>query len=287
MARPPRLVPDRCARSWRTAPCYECHDACPVQGALELRPLPRFGAGCVTCGACAAACPPGALDWRPSWPAGEPPAVVACARADAGNVARVPCLSALGLDELANLVRVRGSVTVIPGKCEGCDLAASLGIWLRNRDRIRSVLVALGEPESRLSERDGPVAAGPVPDRGVNLGRRGFLFNLWTPPANASGSALKQLVDRHPGPRRQSAGDWFAPSLLQGCDGCGRCASACPTGALEKKGAGFVADPILCRPECRLCAEVCPRRCLEVGRSGRTPDPVTLVLPSLGEGAVA
>lgn len=287
MARPPRLEADRCARSWRTAPCYECYDGCPVEGAIQLRPLPRFDAPCVACGACAAACPTGALDWRPSWPAGEPPSVVACARADAGNVARVPCLSALGLDELANLVRVRGSVTVIPGKCEGCDLAGSLGTWKRNRDRLRAVLVALGEAESRLSERDGPVAAGPVPDRGVNLGRRGFLFNLWTPPANGGGSALRQLVDRHPGPRRQSAGDWFVPALLQGCDGCGRCASACPTGALEKKGAGFVADPILCRPECRLCAEVCPRRCLEVGPSDRIPDPVTLVLPSCGEGAVA
>lgn len=287
MARPPRLEPDLCARSWRTAPCYGCLDACPLQGALDLRPLPRFNAACVACGACAAACPTGALDWRATWPGGQPPSVVACARADAGNVARVPCLSALGLDELANLVRLRGSVTVIPGKCDGCELAASLGVWRRNRDRIRSLLVALGEPESRLSEQAGRVASDPVPGRSVDLGRRGFLFNLWTPSANGSGSALKQLVDRHPGPRRECAGEWFVPSLLQGCDGCGRCATACPTGALERKGAGFVADPILCRPECRLCAEVCPRRCLEVVTAGRTPNPVTLDLPDRGSGAAA
>lgn len=287
MVRPPRLEPDRCARSWRTAPCYECLDGCPVPGAIDLRPLPRFNASCVACGACAAACPTGALEWRLSWPAGQSPSVVACARADAGSTARVPCLSALGLDELANLVRERGSVTVVHGKCEGCDLAGSLGVWRRNRDRLRAVLVALGEPESRLSEQAGPVATGPNPGRGVDLGRRGFLFNLWTPATNGGGTALKQLVERHPGVRGESPGDWFVPSLLQGCDGCGRCATACPTGALERKGAGFAADPILCRPECRLCAEVCPRRCLEVTSAGRSPSPVTLDLPSRGEGAAA
>ncbi len=287
MARPPRLEADRCARSWRTAPCYECYDGCPVEGALDLRPLPRFNAPCVACGACAAACPTGALDWRPSWPGGQPPTVVACARADAGSTARVPCLSALGLEELANLVRVRGSVTVVRGTCEGCDLAGSLGVWRRNRDRLRAVLVALGEPESRLIERSGPVSAGPATDRGVNLGRRGFLFNLWTPPTNGSGTALKQLAERHPGARRDSPGEWFVPSLLQGCDGCGRCVTACPTGALERKGSAFVVDPLLCRPECRLCAEVCPRRCLEVTAAGRRPEPVTLDVPSPVAGAVA
>ena len=276
MARPPRLETDRCARSWRTAPCYECYDGCPVEGALDLRPLPRFNAACVACGACAAACPTGALDWRPSWPAGEPPSVVACDRARAGDGGRVPCVSALGLEELANLVRIHGTVTVVRGDCEGCPLSRSLGVWERNRDRLRATLVALGTEESRLIERTGSGSATASTGGRVDLGRRGFLFNLWTPRRGEGGSALKRLADRHPGPRHESSGEWAAPSLLPGCDGCDRCSDACPTGGIVRRGSEYIVDPLLCVPGCRLCAEVCPRRCLEVRPVGRTPDLLTL-----------
>lgn len=256
-----------------------------MEGALELRPLPRFTAACVTCGACAAACPTGALEWRPSWPVGEPPSVVSCDRARGGDGARVSCLSALGLGELANLVRVRGSVTVVRGECEGCPLAPSLGVWRRNRDRLRATLVALGEPESRLVERTGSPEERVVAGGRVDLGRRGFLFNLWGTRVAESGSALKRLADGHPGPRRESAGEWSAPSILPGCDGCGRCSDACPTGGIVRDGAGFVVDPLLCAPGCRLCAEVCPRRCLEVVPAGRTPSPTHSLPLESGVGA--
>ena len=49
------------------------------------------------------------------------------------------------------------------------------------------------------------------------------------------------------------------------CNGCGRCATVCPTWAIAEAGAAARIDQLSCMP-CRLCETACPTEAISYGK---------------------
>ncbi len=60
-----------------------------------------------------------------------------------------------------------------------------------------------------------------------------------------------------PGPAREVSSVIVARVDPEKCVGCGKCAEACPFGAIEIKDGKAVVSETLCRG-CRVCASACP-----------------------------
>ncbi len=97
-----------------------------------------------------------------------------------------------------------------------------------------------------------------------------------SPEVSAAASALTALAGAAAGDTTAAAFDHpYSPLGLvkidaDGCTGCGSCAQACPTGALDlTQGDETVTldyDPTLCTG-CAQCVSVCPEQVVQVSRS--------------------
>ncbi|MHB1122993.1 MAG: ATP-binding protein [Ramlibacter sp.] len=172
--------------------CTACATVCPLPGVV------RFGeqgveisAACNGCGACASACPNGALE-----PAeGErqltrrirrqvrPGAAfrIACSRSQGSAELVLPCLARLS--EAHVLEAVRGGaqcVEFLAPDCSGCELRKAAPQWQRTLQAARSLCRCAGLSEDRVQRRAVPYGQALETTQGsqVNAGRRALFRSI-------------------------------------------------------------------------------------------------------------
>lgn len=155
--------------------CISCATVCPVPGAVQFAgESAEITDACVGCGACASACPNGAIRLKESDPqlverirnevrSGEA-FCIACTRSQGKADLVVPCLSRL--TEALLLEPIRGGaarVELLDPGCSGCALKPAAPRWESTlflaralceaagfaADRVGRVAVPVGKPETR------------------------------------------------------------------------------------------------------------------------------------------
>lgn len=184
---PVRVESGLCSRFRSTkSKCTACAAVCPASGAV------RFGehgaeitAACVSCGACASACPNGAL--RPEESDQHivqrirrkvrPETVfrIGCARSEGRAELVLSCLGRL--TEALTLEAIRGGaqrVELLHPDCAGCELKRAEPQWLRTLTFARSLCECAGLEPDQATHRIVPLGkAQETPEHSeVNRGRR-------------------------------------------------------------------------------------------------------------------
>lgn len=235
---------------------------------------------------------------------GQRSVAVACDKAGGHEASGIPCLAALTWEDMAVLA-LSGArpASLLDNVCDRCDYIAH-GAHERIRAQVvaaNSFLSTLGVSGAEVlltSEADG--SGNAVADEAVS---RRDLFALWRrrgtsaladslpertwldapPPPGlprrlpASRQRLLSLLTRHGRPGDRESGDAIPlrPTLPLAsqrvgptCDGCGLCASLCPTEALRMETGGetgsLTVQPAAC-VDCGLCIRVCPQHAVERG----------------------
>lgn len=284
----PTVIADRCVHTKLTqASCQSCVDACPVNAwVMDDESLGIDTEACDDCGLCAAACPQGAIVSQRVMSAlegeGRSTALFACEMAGIdGNEGIIPCLHALGLQELLKIYRSgTRHLSVANGDCTSCvrskalrirDLVEQLNSVLAHRNLATISLKVLpsGQWKQRLKEtRREPV--GPV------LSRRNF-FRMAAESSITIGMDIAGLQEEKtfipPGkqlPRtRLSDIVPFVPRIDPAkCNGCDACARLCPQGAISMCTSDgnpqYSLDAESCTG-CAICLDVCNRKAVSVG----------------------
>lgn len=275
-----------------SGPCDVCRSACAL-GAVAIGPQGcRISDVCNSCGICAARCPTGALTLRELelpeiWRSRAPALSVECrcvAEEDRSlDAIEVPCLGALSLDALLDLVAAAGPKPVELVDRGWCRSCANGGHHLPPAEPVltsaRAWLGQAGWPDDRLP-RWRMAATAPAkrkPARGSALSRRGLFKRLIagspTPPSEKTRKRLGQLarlkaltgVDPLPAAAMPSI------RVSAACSHDAVCAGVCPTGALatyERHDAtGLELEPSRCL-SCRRCETACPQRALTFHPAG-------------------
>lgn len=259
------IAVDRCVhRKAAAASCHACADACP-RGAwiADENGVWLDEQSCNGCGLCAPACPQGVIahNHRAALRLheGRPVAFAACSQSGLANgrdgfgeiEGVLPCLNLLGLGDLVDLYNAGVRRLVITRQtCATCPTGSFTAVRLeRAVEELNVLLDGRGLPPLVLARRS------PVPWRAH--------LTFDTAPAVPQANRDLHAGRRLPGPaadRAAGTAPWpWVPSVDCGvCDGCGRCARVCPTGAIR-----LATDPpaFHIRAEdctgCHLCTDVC------------------------------
>lgn len=219
--------------------CTACAMVCPVPGAVRFSEQgAEISEACVGCGACASACPNGAL--RPS--EGDRQLVQRIRRkVKPGLAFRIGCTHAEGLAELVLpclgrltealiLEALRGgaqSVELLDPGCAGCGLNKAAPQWQRTLQFARSLCDCAGLAEARVTRRAVPYGKSlETPDPAqINKGRRALFRSItdrWkaadiAEAANADAAApFREVVRKHhENPKRSELLD-LLPGLQSG-----------------------------------------------------------------------
>ena len=274
--------------------CQACVLACRFNALSidEKGALAYSDSACVGCGACLPVCPSQAIKLAEF---GEHALVGALQKNDAiavgclhgknpGSVA-VPCLSGLHPEFLVVLMLAfpKKTISLDIGPCPSCDVGMLLGRIRAAADQASAYAELIGVKSNVvLSEGQAEIKAAPA--RG--LSRRDFFGLVRNDTVKlAAGTVLDLIGSKNTdrlayremlltAVRRQAkmAGatevtlplinpfycDW---DVADSCDGCSKCVTSCPTGAMKNAQIDGVAvlshDVALCTA-CGLCAEVCP-----------------------------
>ena len=199
---PVRLENELCSRYRCTkSSCSACEDVCPVPDAVRfLEQGVEITDACVACGACASACPNGAL--RPIEGDAElasrigirvrPGMVfrIACGRAGGSADLVLPCLSRL--TEALVLEPVRGGaerVELLDPGCSGCGLGKAAPQWRRVLGFSQALCESAGLGADRVARVGAPVGK-PIESQGSseNVSPRRALFRAVAEKWTASGA---------------------------------------------------------------------------------------------------
>jgi len=188
----------RCTKS----ACSACVDVCPVAGAVRfLEQGVEITDACVACGACASACPNGAL--RPIEGDAELASRIrsrvrpgkafriACGRAGGGADLVLPCLSRL--TEALVLEPVRGGaerVELLDPGCSGCGLGKAAPQWQRVLAFSQALCESAGLGADRVARVGAPVGK-PVESQGSSetVSSRRALFRAMAEKWTANGAS--------------------------------------------------------------------------------------------------
>lgn len=276
----PEIDADRCVLDKVVAAsCRACIDACPrgalVDGEAALGLDTEI---CDGCAICAAACPQGAI-------AVDRPAVAispndgriglaACSTAVlAAGKGVMPCLHAIGCDELAGLYGGgMRHLIIAQGDCAVC------------KPRLRSGLDETVEGITRLVVHRGlePLRVEKVPpsrwarlrDETMTPSRRSLLTALRPgrqQVANSRGHVQKAALAL-PAGRTTTPLDPCVPGIdPSNCTTCDACARICPEAAIrletDRGAVAYVIEPARCSG-CQLCIDVCDRGAVSVDKWG-------------------
>lgn len=268
----PEVDPDRCVHTRVVdASCRACVDACP-HGAWVLAEtgLGLATALCDGCAICVAACPPEAITLARPSPAVSPDdtttALVACEVSVAeGGTGVLPCLNAIGLDELAALHH-RGirRLVVAHGDCDVCARHGAVRFDTATGD-LQKMLIDRGLPPLEID--DVPVTGWQKRQHELARPSRRSLFNAFRPTSSQVSATPEErkpaavTFDR----ASEGADAVLVPHAVvldpATCEACDACTAVCPTGALtlrQRSGAPaqYVVDARHCTG-CRLCLDVC------------------------------
>ena len=266
---------DRCIGFSR---CGACADACPA-GAIGAGEgtAPVATADCTACGRCLGVCPAGAIRLA-GCSGGQIEAQLAAVLADGAADVLFACTGALGglddergLDDWA-LVEVPALAMVTPGWIAQTLLAGAAHVWLRPCGG--DCCAAWREQGARadltqrlLGARAEEFAVAEAAPVPARAGaRRASRRPVLSEPA-ATVAALAELDSRLQMPH--SASPLGLLDITAGCTTCGACTVVCPTGALalaEEDAAVTVRHDPRLCTGCDLCSRACPEHVLHVER---------------------
>ncbi len=199
--------------------------------------------------------------------------LLGCLNGGAAGHDRVACFGELTEEHLLALaIRSRGTVRFNATRCDECANRAALE---KLRDRIERVEALDLWPGTRLRLE---TQVGGLEPAGLPSERR-FVFRRLLRVAAESPAPAESLAERQrliTGVTRQLDEEArsrvadryrYQVELTPNCDGCRRCASICPTGAISRHssdGRPRLAFESAHCTGCNLCAEFCPDKALRV-----------------------
>ena len=279
----PTVIAERCVHTRLTqAGCRACVDTCPVNAwVMDEESLGIDTEACDGCGLCASACPQGAIIPRqgnlPALSENRTSALFACEKAGVnGNDGIIPCLHALGLQELLRLYRSgTRRICIAMSDCESCsrggvlqlpDLLEQLNGLLESRNLATITLqVADREEWNQQLQNEKQTFSGPA------ISRRAF-FRKAATSSMTFGMDLAGLSEERefipPGKLlpRTSRNDVvpFSPRIdPTKCNGCNACARLCPQGAIVLCSSENILQYDLdaeCCTGCNICVDVCNQK---------------------------
>nr|WP_321514512.1 4Fe-4S dicluster domain-containing protein [uncultured Pseudodesulfovibrio sp.] len=258
----PRLMESACIR-FKGGECTSCADVCPSK-AISLSRAPSVAGGlCLSCGACASACPVDAVKHRSTAQLLKkiaslcPTATIsvgcfAIPFVPAGMVQLDGCLSAIGLDALAALALADvETIQFVHGHCDKCPKGDHCHLFVKTLRALRTACPdSVEKMKCVLKDSSPQVAANTMTRRGL-FNMFGSCKDAVSSPVTADDSFFSHLLGLDS--KRVRLHTVFGSlscvlsvpetvriaeiEITQSCTGCGACSRICPVNALE-----FIAD---------------------------------------------
>lgn len=277
----PEVDADRCVLSRVVAAsCRACIDACPRDAFIDGdEALVLDTEACDGCAICTAACPQGAIVMdRPAVAVSSNDGIAAFAacREAVTSAGRgvMPCLHAIGVDELAGLA-ARGvrHLVLAHADCAACKPALHGGPIDQGIADVQRLLADRGKEPMQVTRLAAPQWRQQR-DEAMVPSRRGFLLGRVAVRPQAAGPQDHRVRAglALPASGAKAPVQPFVPSIdSTRCTACDACARICPEAAIRLEAdndtAAYVIEPARCSG-CKLCLDVCDQEAVRIDRWG-------------------